>query len=111
MLDEELRERENQQMLALMKKYQADDEKAAEKRKIEIARSKSEIMAANAESIHRKQDAKLKELEEIKQLQMYQVLTVYSFSCMRISNVLFPPIDEKGCRASGPREIRSGFSQ
>jgi hypothetical protein len=72
-LAEESRERENQQMLSLIKKYQEDDERAAEKRKVEVAKSKVEIMEANAESIRRKEDVKLREIEEMEMLRMYQV--------------------------------------
>mmetsp|Transcript_27423 Transcript_27423/g.61301 ORF Transcript_27423/g.61301 Transcript_27423/m.61301 type:complete len:474 (+) Transcript_27423:86-1507(+) len=73
MLAEEARERENQQMRALVKKYEDDDAKAVAKRKVEVERSKKEIVVANAESIRRKQDAKLKEIQEMEDLRMYQL--------------------------------------
>ena len=73
-MEEEARERENQQMLALMRKYEEEDQVKAEQRKVEVARSKKEIMAANAESIRRKEESKLKEIEEMEYLKMYQVL-------------------------------------
>ena len=73
LLAEEARERENQQMLALMRKYEDEDRAKAGKRKVEVERSKKEIMVANAESIRRKEGAKLKELEEVEYLKMYQV--------------------------------------
>jgi hypothetical protein len=77
MMEEEARERENQQMLALMRKYDEDDSLAAEKRKVEVARSKLEIMEANAESIRRKQDSRLKDIQEMDALKMYQVSGSY----------------------------------
>ena len=77
MLAEEARERENQQMRALVKKYEDDDAKAAAKRKVEVERSKKEIVVANAESIRRKQDAKLKEIQEMEDLRMYQVRSLF----------------------------------
>jgi hypothetical protein len=77
LLEGEARERENQQMKQLMKKYEDEDREKAEKRKLDVERSKQEIMAANAESIRRKDDAKLKELQEAEYLKMYQVIDVF----------------------------------
>lgn len=73
LLEEEARERENQQMLALMRKYEEEDKVAAERRAVEVARSKAEIVQANAESIRRKEMAKMSELEEMEALRMYQL--------------------------------------
>jgi hypothetical protein len=73
LLEEEARERENQQMLALMRKYEEEDQLAAERRAAEVARSKTEIVAANAESIRRKEMAKMSELQEMEALRLYQL--------------------------------------
>lgn len=73
MLQEEARERENQEMLARIKKYEEDDRKAAERRQIEVERSRKEIMEENARSIKRKEMDKLKEIEEMERLRMYQL--------------------------------------
>mmetsp|Transcript_22133 Transcript_22133/g.26092 ORF Transcript_22133/g.26092 Transcript_22133/m.26092 type:complete len:483 (-) Transcript_22133:220-1668(-) len=73
LLEEESRERENQQMLALMRKYEQEDKAAAEKRSVEVARSKAEIVQANSESIRRKEMTKMKELEEMESLRIYQM--------------------------------------
>ena len=73
MMEEEARELENQQMVALMKKYEDEDRAKAERRKIDVARSKVEIMEANAVSIRRKDDAKKAEVAEMEYLMMYQV--------------------------------------
>jgi len=73
MLEEEARERENEQMVALMRRYEDEDKRAAEKRKVEVERSKKEIMEANMESIRRKEESKFKEIEEMEYLRNYQV--------------------------------------
>jgi len=72
MLLEEEREQENQAMLALMKKYQDEDQAAAEKRAVEVKRSRAEVMAANAQAIKRKEMAKLQEREEVEAILAYQ---------------------------------------
>jgi len=73
MLEEEARERENQEMLARIKKYEEEDRKAAERRQVEVERSRKEIMEENARSIKRKENDKLKEIEEMERLRMYQL--------------------------------------
>jgi hypothetical protein len=83
LLEEEARERENQQMVALMRKYEDEDQSKAEKRRGEVERSKKEIMLANAESIRRKDDAKFKELEEAEYLKMYQVISCCQFIILK----------------------------
>merc|ERR1719181_1637385 len=72
MLLEEEREQENQAMLALIKRYQDEDTAAAEKRTVEVKRSREEVMAANSQAIKRKELAKLQEKEEEEAILAYQ---------------------------------------
>jgi len=84
LLEGEARERENQQMKQLMKKYEDEDRMKAEKRRLDVEKSKKEIMAANAESIRRKDDAKVKELQEAEYLKMYQVIKLFLLDAISI---------------------------
>lgn len=72
MLLEEEREQENQAMLALMKRYQDEDTASAEKRSVEVKRSREEVMAANAQAIKRKELAKLQDKQEEESILAYQ---------------------------------------
>jgi len=72
MLLEEEREQENQAMLALMKRYQDEDQASAEKRAVEVKRSRAEVMAANAQAIKRKELAKLQDKQEEESILAYQ---------------------------------------
>mmetsp|Transcript_97537 Transcript_97537/g.278928 ORF Transcript_97537/g.278928 Transcript_97537/m.278928 type:complete len:278 (-) Transcript_97537:256-1089(-) len=72
MLLEEEREQENQAMLALMKRYQDEDQASAEKRAVEVKRSREEVMAANAQAIKRKELAKLQDKQEEESILAYQ---------------------------------------
>mmetsp|Transcript_5852 Transcript_5852/g.13564 ORF Transcript_5852/g.13564 Transcript_5852/m.13564 type:complete len:484 (+) Transcript_5852:90-1541(+) len=72
MMVEEEREQENQAMLALMKRYQDEDQASAEKRAVEVKRSREEVMAANAQAIKRKELAKLQDKQEEESILAYQ---------------------------------------
>jgi Trichohyalin-plectin-homology domain len=64
----EAREQDNQAMKNLMKKYEDDDLRKAEQKKIEMAKSRQETMAMNEQAIARKRHAKeavRKEMEDI----------------------------------------------
>jgi hypothetical protein len=72
MLAEEQRERDNQAMLKQMAKYAEEDAVKAAQHKIEVEKSKVEIMKANAESIERKKAARAAEIAEVEALRVYQ---------------------------------------
>jgi hypothetical protein len=68
----EAREQENLQMRSLMEKYAKEDQVAAEKKKIEIERSRLEVIAANTDAIRRKEAAKEASKKEVEDLLLYQ---------------------------------------
>lgn len=74
LLAAEAREQESQQMKSLMKKYEDDDAVSAAKRKIEIERSKVEVITANEEAIRRKRELKELEKQEVDEILRYQAL-------------------------------------
>lgn len=72
MLAEEQRERENQQMLKQIAKYEEEDRQKAAQHRIEVEKSKIEIMEANEEAIERKKAARAAEIAEVEALRIYQ---------------------------------------
>lgn len=72
MLAEEQRERENQQMLKQIAKYEEEDRQKAAQHMIEVEKSKIEIMKANEEAIERKKAARAAEIAEVEALRIYQ---------------------------------------
>ena len=72
LLAAELREQENAAMRTMMKKYESEDAITAAKRKIEIEKSRIEVIAANEVAIQRKQDAKRQERKEMEDILIYQ---------------------------------------
>jgi hypothetical protein len=72
MLAEEQVERDNQVMLKQIAKYAEEDAAKAARHKIEVEKSKVEIMKANAESIERKKAARAAEIAEVEALRIYQ---------------------------------------
>lgn len=73
-IEAEKREQENQAMLALMNKYKEDDEITAARRKVEVEKSKIEVMRANEESIRRKREARDAEKKEMEDILIYQAM-------------------------------------
>lgn len=74
LLQLEAREQENLAMRNTMKKYAEEDEVNAQKRKVLIEKSKEEVMKANADAIRRKEEAKLREKQEMEDILLYQAL-------------------------------------
>lgn len=74
LLAAEAREQENLQMRSVIRKYEEDDKIAAQKRQVEIERSKIEVIAANHEAIARKKDAKEREKAEMEDILRYQAM-------------------------------------
>ena len=70
----EAREQENQGMRTLMKKYEEEDSRNAEIRKIEIEKSRLETIATNELAIRRKKEAKMAEKKEMEDILIYQAL-------------------------------------
>jgi hypothetical protein len=70
----EARDQENQAMKNLMKKYQDEDEVKAERRRIEMARSRAETMAMNEQAIARKRQARDAEKKEMEDILIYQAM-------------------------------------
>eukprot|EP00607_Mallomonas_marina_P006858 CAMPEP_0182427666 /NCGR_PEP_ID=MMETSP1167-20130531/18959_1 /TAXON_ID=2988 /ORGANISM="Mallomonas Sp, Strain CCMP3275" /LENGTH=495 /DNA_ID=CAMNT_0024610065 /DNA_START=74 /DNA_END=1561 /DNA_ORIENTATION=+ len=74
LLEAEAREQENLQMRALMQKYEEEDKSAAERRRIEVEKSKLEVLQANEEAIRRKQQNKVHEKMEVEEVLRYQAM-------------------------------------
>ena len=70
----EAREQENQAMKNLMKKYQDEDEIKAERRKAEMALSRTETIAMNEQAIFRKRQAKEAVKKEMEDILIYQAM-------------------------------------
>jgi len=70
----EAREQENQAMKSLMKKYEEDDQKKAERRKIEMEQSRRETIAMNEQAITRKRLAKESVKKEMEDILIYQAM-------------------------------------
>lgn len=68
----EQREQENQLMRMTMKKYQDEDADAAARRKIEIEKSRLEVLKANEIAIERKKELKRLEKKEMEDILVYQ---------------------------------------
>lgn len=68
----EAREQENQAMRNLMKKYEDEDVRTAERRKVEIEKSRVEVIKANEDAIRRKKEARLQEKKEMEDILIYQ---------------------------------------
>lgn len=68
----EAREQDNQAQRAMKAKHDEDDKMAAARRKKEVEASRLEVMAANAESIKRKEEVKQHEREEMEEILRYQ---------------------------------------
>lgn len=74
LIQAEAREQENIAMRKMIEKYAEDDKKAAQRRQVEVERSRLEVIAANEKAIFRKQDAKVKEKEEMEEILRYQAM-------------------------------------
>lgn len=74
LLAAEAREQENIAMRSLMKKYQSEEEQNIAKKKIEIEKSRNDVIKANEEAIRRKQLAKEIEKKELEDILQYQAL-------------------------------------
>ena len=70
----EAREQENQAMKNLMKKYEEEDLKKAERRKIESHKSRLQSLAMNEQAILRKKEAKLAVKKEMEDILIYQAM-------------------------------------
>jgi hypothetical protein len=76
----EARQQENHAMRALMKKYEQEEKVANEKRKVEIEKSRLEVVAANEAAIARKEEAKWLEKKEVEDILMYQAMQDAKFA-------------------------------
>jgi hypothetical protein len=74
LLELEAREQENQAMRNLMKKYEDEDRHNAEKKTVEIAKSRVEVVAANEDAIRRKKENRLREKKEMEDILIYQAM-------------------------------------
>ena len=74
LLEAEAREQEAQQMVAKMKALEEQDKIQAEKRAIELAKSREEVMRANEAFIEGKKAAKAAEVKEMEDLLLYQAM-------------------------------------
>jgi hypothetical protein len=74
LLELEAREQENQAMRNLMKKYEDEDRNNAEKKSVEIAKSRVEVVAANEDAIRRKKENRLREKKEMEDILIYQAM-------------------------------------
>lgn len=69
----EAREQENQQMRNLVKKYEEDDQRVLEKKRIEIDKSRAEVLRANQTAIQKKIDSKVDARREVEEILAYQL--------------------------------------
>lgn len=69
----EARDQENQTMRNLMKKYQEDDARAAEQRKLEIEKTRTAVMKANDEAILKKKEEEIQARKEVEEILAYQL--------------------------------------
>lgn len=74
MLEIEAKEQENLQMRNLMGKYEEEDRILAEKRKVEVERSRLEVLRANEDAIRRKREGKAAEKKEMEDILIYQAM-------------------------------------
>lgn len=70
----EFREQENIAMRNLMKKYEEEGAATAAKRKIEIEKSRNEVLRANQAAIDRRKEGKLMEKREMEDILIYQAM-------------------------------------
>jgi hypothetical protein len=68
----EAKEQENAQMRTLLEKYKREDAISAERKKVEIERSRLEVIAANEDAIRRKWEAKEASKKEVEDMLIYQ---------------------------------------
>jgi len=74
LLEAEARDQEALQMVAKMKALEEQDKIAAEKKAVEVAKSREEVMRANEAFIEGKKAAKLAEIKEMEDLLLYQAM-------------------------------------
>jgi hypothetical protein len=72
LLSAESREQENIAMRGLIQKYAEDDKRLAARRRLEVERSRLEVVAANEKAIAKKQEMKAQEDEELQEILRYQ---------------------------------------
>lgn len=80
LLELEAREQENLAMRQLMRKYEEEDEVAAAKKRVEIERSRAEVVKANEEAIERKKLVKIQEKKEMEDILIYQAMKDAEFA-------------------------------
>eukprot|EP01039_Chlorochromonas_danica_P009593 gene9593-10603_t len=80
LLELEAREQENLAMRHLMRKYEEEDEVAAARRRVEIERSRAEVVKANEEAIERKKLVKVQEKKELEDILIYQAMKDAEFA-------------------------------